>query len=255
MSFTLSPALGTKKLYARFWMGNNYSAGEISDTIILLNSATGTIPTIPGTTTTPTTPTNPSGPTATTTQPSTKTYKTGEIDHWGNEIYCSVENLSSELKAIRKQQAIDMRKKIEAMIAKQAKESLTDKIKRLSLEKKLTGRILIQVQANGEAWYLNPDDKKRYFLARPTDMFNIMRKFGLGATHKYITENKVFPAKMAGKILIDVEDKGRAYYINPTDRQKYSLACPSYAFYVVRKLGLGIGNADLDKLKAGLVDY
>jgi hypothetical protein len=254
MSFTLSPALGTKKLYARFWMGNNYSAGEISDTIILLApSATSTIP---GGGSTGTTTATSTTPVATTSIPGgSYTYKTGEVDNWGREIVCSIENLSPELKAIRRQQAIDMRKKIEAMITKQAKESLTDKIKRLSLEKKLTGRILIQVQANGEAWYLNPDDKKRYFLARPTDMFNIMRKFGLGATHKYITETKVFPVRLSGKILIDVEDKGRAYYINPTDRQKYSLACPSHAFYVVRKLGLGITNADLDKIKAGLVDY
>jgi len=42
------------------------------------------------------------------------------------------------------------------------------------------GKILIQVEQNGEAWYVFPEDNKRYFLARPADAFNIMRNLGLG---------------------------------------------------------------------------
>jgi len=51
-----------------------------------------------------------------------------------------------------------------------------------SLVSRLKGKILLQVQQNGEAWYLSPVDSKRYFLGRPHDAFTIMRNLGLGIT-------------------------------------------------------------------------
>lgn len=47
---------------------------------------------------------------------------------------------------------------------------------------KQIGKILLQVGQNGEAWYVNPEDHKRYFLGRPADAFNIMKSLGLGIT-------------------------------------------------------------------------
>lgn len=43
-----------------------------------------------------------------------------------------------------------------------------------------SGRIFLQVEGRGEAWYVNPADHKRYFLGRPDDAFALMRFFGLG---------------------------------------------------------------------------
>lgn len=37
------------------------------------------------------------------------------------------------------------------------------------------GKILLQVEQGGEAWYVSPGDGKRYFLGRPVDGFKIMR--------------------------------------------------------------------------------
>lgn len=45
------------------------------------------------------------------------------------------------------------------------------------------GRILLQVEHKGEAWYINPSDGKRYFLGRPQDAFTIMKNLGLGITN------------------------------------------------------------------------
>ncbi|MDP2736963.1 MAG: CARDB domain-containing protein [bacterium] len=45
------------------------------------------------------------------------------------------------------------------------------------------GKIFLQVESHGEAWYVNPADGKRYFLARPADAFNIMRQLGLGISN------------------------------------------------------------------------
>jgi len=49
---------------------------------------------------------------------------------------------------------------------------------------KQKGKILLQVENNGEAWYVNPTDGKRYFLGRPADAFNVMRDLGLGISNK-----------------------------------------------------------------------
>lgn len=46
------------------------------------------------------------------------------------------------------------------------------------------GRILLQVEGKGEAWYLNPKDNKRYFLGRPNDAFNIMRNLSVGISNQ-----------------------------------------------------------------------
>lgn len=46
------------------------------------------------------------------------------------------------------------------------------------------GRILLQVEGKGEAWYLNPIDNKRYFLGRPHDAFYIMQNVGFGISNK-----------------------------------------------------------------------
>lgn len=41
------------------------------------------------------------------------------------------------------------------------------------------GRMLLQVQAHGEAWYINPADNKRYFLGKPAEAFKAMSSLGL----------------------------------------------------------------------------
>ena len=41
--------------------------------------------------------------------------------------------------------------------------------------KYVNGRILIQVELNGEAWYVSPVNLKRYYMGRPADAFQLMR--------------------------------------------------------------------------------
>ena len=113
---------------------------------------------------------------------------------------------------------------------------------------KYIGYIFLAVEKNGEAYYYYPTDKKGYYLGRPADAFNIMRTLGLGATHDFIQNTTYFPASVSGKILLDVESHGEAYYIYPKDRKKYYLGRPDDAFAVMRNLGLGITNANLSAL-------
>ena len=121
----------------------------------------------------------------------------------------------------------------------------------LNLATRLKGRILLQAEEQGEAWYVNPTDNMRYFLATPIKALEVMRKFGLGATHEFITSYDVYPAYVAGKILIDVDDLGKAYYIHPVTRQAHYLGSPELALEVMREVGLGISNSDIRQIEVG----
>jgi hypothetical protein len=117
-----------------------------------------------------------------------------------------------------------------------------------NLAERLSGKILLEVESHGEAWYVNPNDFKRYYLGRPQDAFDLMKKLGLGAKHNVITGYKIYPANLLGKILIDTEDLGKAYYINPADKKAYYLGRPYDAFQIMKNFGLGITNKNLNKI-------
>jgi hypothetical protein len=171
------------------------------------------------------------------------------------------------------------------------------------------GKIFLQVESNGEAWYINPGDNHRYYLGRPDDAFNIMRQFGIGITNANLEKIPVgiieashrddadrdgisdvleellgtdpdnpdsddddyadstevvngydpngpgksdydenFTNRLKGKIMLQVERYGEAWYINPTDAKRYFLGRPEDAFAVMRELGIGITNDNLSKI-------
>ena len=115
-----------------------------------------------------------------------------------------------------------------------------------SIETRLSGKILLSVEENGEAWYLNPINNKRYFLGRPFDAFNVMQELSLGISNDDFDdiENNV-PLRFSGMILLKTEDLGRAYYVNPDNLKLHYLNRPMDAFRIMRNLGLGISKNDL----------
>jgi len=114
----------------------------------------------------------------------------------------------------------------------------------------LSGRILLQVEAHGEAWYVNPLNQQRYYLGRPADAFQIMRSLGLGITESSYQQFKSFGASaLKGRILLRVQANGEAYYVNPLDSSLNYLGRPTDAFALMREFGLGISNSNLEKIK------
>ncbi len=127
-----------------------------------------------------------------------------------------------------------------------------------SLSAQLKGRILLQVEDKGQAWYIDPETEKRAFLGRPTDAFRIMRELSLGISNKDLKriareneDNKDlnFAKKLAGKILLQVEKNGEAWYVYPVNYKRYYLGRPTDAFRIMRELGLGISNDNLAKIE------
>ncbi|MFH1744600.1 MAG: PA14 domain-containing protein [bacterium] len=117
------------------------------------------------------------------------------------------------------------------------------------LSARLKGTILLQVESHGEAWYVNPENEERYYLGRPADAFNIMRELGLGISNKdFDSFDLTAPARLAGKILLRVEQNGEAYYVYPKTLKMYYLGRPLDAFNIMRELGLGITNENLAEI-------
>ena len=134
-----------------------------------------------------------------------------------------------------------------------------------SLGSELSGMILLNVEENGEAWYVYPEDHKRYFLGRPADAFEIMRELGLGINERNFqrlaqagmeVEGDLDLAKrLSGKIIIQTEKNGEAWYIYPKDLKKYYLGRPADAFRIMRELSLGITRDNLARVhKPGLIE-
>jgi len=113
----------------------------------------------------------------------------------------------------------------------------------------LNGKILLQVEESGEAWYVYPNDLQRYYLGRPADAFNVMRNLGLGISENDFNNlNGVGTNSLSGKIILRVQANGEAYYVNTYDLRLYYLGRPADAFGVMRSLGLGITNDSLEQI-------
>lgn len=121
------------------------------------------------------------------------------------------------------------------------------------VKSKLLGKIILQVENHGEAWYVNPATGKRYYMANGDEAFKIMRSFGIGIKSVdlgIIKANKNYAKKYSGKIYLQVESRGEAYYVD-FDGNVHYLKNGAVAYDIMKNLGLGIKNSDLNKIPEG----
>lgn len=180
------------------------------------------------------------------------------------------------------------------------------------LTDRLSGRILLQVEENGEAWYVDPDTNKRYYLKDGDSAYVALNAFGLGISNDNLEKipvgvenradlldddgdgldnkleeslgtnlndpdsdndgyndgveiiNQYNPSgfgrlssdsnlanNLKGKILLQVESKGEAWYVNPDDGKRYYMKDGELAYQIMRFKSLGIKNDDLRKIEVG----
>ncbi len=60
--------------------------------------------------------------------------------------------------------------------------------------------------------------------------------------------------RLQGYILLQVESLGQAWYVDPKTRQRFYMKDGATAYEMMRKFGLGITNADLEKIPLGIDD-
>lgn len=59
--------------------------------------------------------------------------------------------------------------------------------------------------------------------------------------------------RLAGRILLQVESRGEAWYVNPSNLNRYYLAGSSTAFDLIKTLSIGISNQNLRRIPIGLL--
>lgn len=134
------------------------------------------------------------------------------------------------------------------------------------LVERLTGYVLLQTDEYGEAWYVNPTDLNRYYMADGTIAYEMMRSFGLGITDADLASipsvddvmtvddqtgvcaSNATANRLAGRILLQVEQHGEAWYVDPDTCYRLYMADGDAAYDIMRYLSLGISNNDLTKL-------
>lgn len=144
-------------------------------------------------------------------------------------------------------------------LAAQTTEPIT--ITNTALYQRLRGYIILRVQSKGEAYYIHPHKMEMYYLGRPSDMFRIMKEQGVGITNKDLSKIRdggianntasydlSFSKKQAGRILLQVQNKGEAWYVSPKDFKRYYLGRPQEAFDIVRHHAIGISEKDFQAL-------
>lgn len=124
-----------------------------------------------------------------------------------------------------------------------------------------SGTMLLDVEHAGEAWYVYPANLQRYYLGRPDDAFAIMRFLGLGITNENLAKipiatdpspgNVALRQQVSGRILLQVEEHGEAWYVHPRDQRRSYMGRPWDAFQLMTRLGLGITSADLSTIPIG----
>lgn len=171
------------------------------------------------------------------------------------------------------------------------------------------GRILLQVESRGEAWYVDPLKGERFYLRDGNEAYSALRTYGLGIKNQdlekipiglesrfqetdtdndslsdklelgigtnpnkadsdgdgYNDGNEVtagyspkgsgklpldtrFANGLKGRILLQVEARGEAWYVNPVDGKRYYMSGGEAAYAIMRYLSLGISNANLAKI-------
>lgn len=133
----------------------------------------------------------------------------------------------------------------------------------------LNGRILLQTQAHGEAWYVRPESGLRYYMKNGFAAYTVMRNFGSGITDvnlnsipsaatvdelkksKSACSSNSTARKMKGKILLQVQHHGEAWYVDPGTCRRIYLRDGLAAYTVMRFLGLGITDANLAMIRIG----
>ncbi|MEK7583861.1 MAG: hypothetical protein AAB490_01335, partial [Patescibacteria group bacterium] len=190
-------------------------------------------------------------------------------------------------------------------------------IKRVNkvLTNRLHGHILLQVEDNGEAWYVDEDSDQRYYLRDGRSAYQALQAFGLGISDTDLEKipvglndqfvftdsdgdglpdqledslgtdpadadtdndglsdrqelinnydprgarpfvyNTALVDRLRGKILLQVQKHGEAWWINPADGKRYYMKDGDAAYNIMRFLSLGIANADLQQIGVGSLE-
>jgi hypothetical protein len=117
----------------------------------------------------------------------------------------------------------------------------------------LKGKILLQVELNGEAWYVDPLDLKRYYLGKPREMMILIKKKSKALSSEELFDyrhfEKVFPKELAGRFVKNQDSNEEYYYVLPEKLTSIKIGSPNEAFRLLKDQGLGISNKEIRQIE------
>jgi uncharacterized protein YkwD len=123
-----------------------------------------------------------------------------------------------------------------------------------TLAERLRGRILIQVEGKGQAWYINPTDQKRYFLSNSPDTLQVISQVGWKVSSEQL--HKILDSKnkrqLSGRFVI-ISNQPNTYYFYNQSLVEYTFHSGGEAVNLYRKIGLPISNKNLAKIPIGFI--
>jgi hypothetical protein len=133
-----------------------------------------------------------------------------------------------------------------------------------TLAQTYSGRIVIDAQNVGRAWYVNPANHLRYPLVSAADVSYIISKLGVGISEANFQKlatagmtakgDLVLARQLSGKIIIEVAGSGAAWYVNPLDLKKHPLGSGAQALSDLLKFGVIISHDNLAKIPRAFKD-
>jgi len=153
---------------------------------------------------------------------------------------------------------------------------------------KVRGRLLLQVEDRGRIWYVYPVNNQRYEVTKE-NILPLFRSLALGISNTDLARlpftcsslgdtqdsdkdgfsdrmecegsynilgtgnkinDKVLAARIKGRLLLQVEDRGRIWYVHPETLQTYEVRLDNF-MDLFRAWSLGISNVNLELLERG----
>jgi len=121
----------------------------------------------------------------------------------------------------------------------------------------MIGRILIQTESYGRAWYADPITNQRFYIRNGAEAFNFFKTRAQGISNSDIKKipsargqatNKKLVSQFRGEILLQVENKGLMWWVNPVDGIRYPIKDSVTAYELMKKFGTPVKNTELKKI-------
>jgi hypothetical protein len=130
-----------------------------------------------------------------------------------------------------------------------------------TLSKKLTGKLLLQVEQGGSIWYVDTKEFKRYSVTW-ANALPLFKKLSLGITDANLAKIPIYGSsqtgstslrnQLKGRLLLQVEQGGSIWYVDQNG-YRHSVTWNNL-MDLFKKLSLGITDANLNKIEIGSLE-
>jgi len=121
------------------------------------------------------------------------------------------------------------------------------------------GRFLVESATSKDAWYVNAVDGRTVYFANPSHALKSMPQFALGITNADLFKiarvedttgsfDLALSKRLAGRFLLQVQDKGQVWYVHPTSFKRYYIGSENDVLAVYKASALVTSQTTLNSL-------